>query len=368
MSENDRQRSVNPDVTHPNLVRTRRDSGADWGSWIDPNDPRDAVHINKTENTGLRARIRDLSRENDEMNSMLEGTGIATVFLDRELNVLRFNTAASRIHHSRMVAVKDEVRSVRETLRSKRVDIEATDGHWYRMHAHPHRTLTGEFGGVVLSFFDITEQRKADSVTARRLAEKDTLLKEVHHRVRNNMTSIVGLLSTQAESIGNPEARSVLRGAIGRMESMSVLYDKLLVSEQYGTSSAQQYLCDLADGVLACYSQRPNVKMEKRVSDFDLASDTLFVLGLITNELLTNAIKYAFSDRTDGLIRLILERSKQGVTLMVEDNGVGFSAEFDSEQSNGYGLSLVRMLSEQLGGSFSIAGRNGSRGILRFTP
>ncbi len=403
MKTNELDRLADPGIDRVMPQERRRVVGEEWSSWIDPNDAHESVRLDTIEplarnllvreklprtaseqpktsnaklrcsdeelaavNARLRAKVADLTRENDDMNSMLEGTGIATVFLDRHLRVLRFTPAAKEVGYDRMVEVVEDARSVLDTRRPKQVDIQASDGRWYRMDFRAYRTVDDAIGGVAISFVDITEHRRAEQEAARRLAEKETLLKEVHHRVRNNTSSIVGLLSIQAQSIAHSEAQTVLKGAIGRVESMNLLYDKLLVSEQYGASSVKGYLEDLADRVVALFPARASTTLEKRVADFDVTSDDLFLLGLITNELLTNVMKYAFDGHTGGLVTLDLERSGNRATLIVQDDGAGLPPGFDPESTQGFGLILVRMLSRQLGGSFSISTRNGTRNVLEF--
>ncbi len=403
MNTNDLGTSVNLRNDRVIPEKRQRAGDEDWGSWIDPDDVRDSLRLDtvealrsvlrvreklprpsseypKTANAKVRspdetsaaatarppAEVVDRSRENNGTDRMLAGTGIATVFLDRRLRAMWFTPAAKEIGYDRMAEVVEDARSVLDTLRPRQLDIQASDGRWYRMHVDPYGTLEDSNEGVVISFVDITERRKAEQEIARQLAEKESLLKEVHHRVRNNTASIVGLLSIQAQSIADSEARSVLQGAIGRVESMSVLYDKLLVSEQYGTSSVKGYLEDLADRVVAFFPAGATTNLETRVDDFDVKSDTLFFLGLITNELLTNVMKYAFNGHADGLVTLAVERSANRVKLIVQDDGAGLPPGFDLESASGFGLSLVRMLSKQLGGSFTISGKNGTRSVLEF--
>jgi two-component system, chemotaxis family, CheB/CheR fusion protein len=313
-----------------------------------------------------RTLVADLSRENDDVNRALEGPTIATILLDRRLNVVWFTPAARAIAHNRMAEVVAEVRSVLDTNRPKRVNIQANDGRWYEMEICVYHALDGAVGGVAISFVDVTRHRRAEQDAAIRLAHKETLLQEVHHRVRNNMASIVGLLSIQADSLSDSEAQLALQSAIGRVASMSVLYDKLLVSPQYGAGSVKDYLEDLADTVVEVFPTGANATLKKRIADFDVGTDTLFLLGLITNELLTNSLKYAFHGHTGGTITLILERSGNRVTLIVQDDGAGLPPGFDPESNTGFGLTLVKSLSGQLGGSFSISTRNGTRSVLEF--
>lgn len=388
MSSNDLDTTTNAHTRAARSGEAHVPGDERWSSWIDPSDSRDSRRIDTTEvlrselhvvdsrlqtteelaavNARLRARVVDLCQENDDMNAMIDGTGIATIFLDRRLRVVRFTPAAREIGYDRMADVLEYAQTVRDTLCPKQTHIQATGGRWYRVYVHPYCDLDDVLQGVVISFFDVTEHRIEEEESARRLSDKETMLKEVHHRVRTNTASIVGLLSIQARSIVDSEARSVLKGAIGRVESMSVLYDKLLVSKRYGASSVKGYLEDLARRVVAFFPAGAHTTLDTRIADFDVKSDDLFLLGLITNELLTNAMKYAFEGRQDGSITLGVERSENRVTLTVQDDGAGLPPGFDPETNHGFGLSLVRMLSKQLGGKFSLSTRNGTRGVLEF--
>jgi PAS domain S-box-containing protein len=207
---------------------------------------------------------------------------------------------------------------------------------------------------------DITEKERADKEIKHQLVEKEILLKEVHHRIKNNIAAISGLLSQRLQSIANPEAIAVLQDAIGRVDSMRLLYDKLLLSEDYKDVSVRNYLDDLIDKIIAIFPDKVTIELEKRIVDFQLDSKRLFPLGIIINELLTNIMKYAFSGRDYGLIKISIKKIKSHVTLIVEDDGNGLPAGFDIDKSKGFGLMLVKMLSQQLGGSFSMERQAGT--------
>jgi two-component sensor histidine kinase len=213
---------------------------------------------------------------------------------------------------------------------------------------------------------EITERKKAEEEIKRQLAEKETLLKEVHHRIKNNIASIGGILSLHVQSIANPEAIAVLQDAIGRVDSMQILYDKLLLSEDYKDISVKNYVESLTDTVSALFSDSAKVTIDKRIADFQLDPKRLFPLGIIINELLTNKMKYAFINRDAGLIKISLKNVKNHITLTIQDNGNGLPDGFDINESKGFGLKLVKMLSRQLGGSFSIKKHAGTRSTIEF--
>jgi two-component sensor histidine kinase len=210
------------------------------------------------------------------------------------------------------------------------------------------------------------ERKRWEDAMKRQLEEKSMLLKEVHHRIKNNIASIGSLISLRMQSLSNPEALAVLQDTVGRVGSMRIIYDKLLLSEDYKDVSVKNYIESLADTVVALFPDKAKVTLEKHIADFKLDAKRLFPLGIILNELLTNIMKYAFIDKGSGLIKLSLTLRDEHVTLTMQDDGVGLPDGIDMENSKGFGLMLVKMLSQQLGGSFSIKKDNGTRSTLEF--
>jgi two-component sensor histidine kinase len=213
---------------------------------------------------------------------------------------------------------------------------------------------------------NISERKRAEEEIKRQLAEKAILLKEVHHRIKNNIASIGGLISMRLQSITNPEAVSVLQDASGRVNSMMILYDKLLLSEDYKDIPVKNYVESLADLVVALFPDDNRVRIDKRIDDFQLDTKRLFPLGIIINELLTNIMKYAFTDKKAGRVNISLKNVKNHVTLSIQDNGSGLPDGFDINASKGFGLMLVKMLCQQLGGNFTMEKRKGTRCKVEF--
>jgi PAS domain S-box-containing protein len=224
----------------------------------------------------------------------------------------------------------------------------------------------GQVTGFQAVSRDITERKQAEAEIKRQLAEKEILLREVHHRIKNNIASIGGLLTLHMQSVTNPEASIVLQDAMGRVNGMRILYDKLLLSEDYKDISVKHYLEDLIDTIIAMFSDHAKIKFEKRIADFHLDPKRLFPIGIIINELLTNIMKYAFTDKKAGQVKISMKNIKNHVTLSVQDNGIGLPEGFDIDKSNGFGLMLVKMLSQQLGGSFIMETHAGTRCKVEF--
>jgi PAS domain S-box-containing protein len=225
-------------------------------------------------------------------------------------------------------------------------------------------------GGRVAGFFgsitDITRRRQAEEEIKRQLVEKETLLKEVHHRIRNNITAISGILSFQAQSSGSAEVKNALTDSIARIKSMCVLYDKLLISDEYKELSAKTYIESLVDTITALFSENIKITVDKRIDDFNLSSKILFSLGIIINELFTNVMKYAFTGAESGHIKIFLDKAENHVTMIVKDNGRGLPEGLDVNKSNGFGLRLVEMITQQLKGTYAIKSDGGTESTLKF--
>ena len=215
---------------------------------------------------------------------------------------------------------------------------------------------------------DISERVASEKRVANLLLEKETLLKEVHHRIKNNMNTIRSLLLLQAGSIEDSPSVEALEDAAGRVMSMMGLYEKLYQSLDYKFLSVKEYFSPLITEIVENFPNSNSVKIEKNIEDFVLDVKILQSLGIIVNELLTNIMKYAFSNIDNGIIEVSLSISGTKVCLKIADNGRGLPVEIDFKNSTGFGMQLVNMLSDQLDGTIRIErGRGaGTRIILEF--
>jgi len=211
---------------------------------------------------------------------------------------------------------------------------------------------------------DITERRRAEERIRGLLAEKELILKEVHHRIKNNMSTICSLLSLQAGSLSDPVSISALRDAENRVQSMQVLYDKLYKSNSFSELSASEYFPPLIDEIVANFPNADAVTIEKEIGDFPMQVSLLQPLGIIINELLTNIMKYAFEGQGDHRVKVSVSRSDQRISIVIADNGKGMPEAVDFKHSAGFGLVLVGALTEQLRGTIKIEREAGTRIVL----
>ncbi len=220
--------------------------------------------------------------------------------------------------------------------------------------------------GVTFTALDITERKRVEDERRRQLSEKETVLREVHHRIKNNMAQVESLLSLQANSSDNPQVQTALQEAISRVQSIRVLYEKLLIGKDYRDVSAKDYIESLVHSLIAVFPDRTNVTVEQTIHDFTLSSKKAIPVGIIINELLTNTFKYAFPKRKDGHVAIVLDKAGKQVTLTISDNGVGLDTRETANKSPGFGLTIVRMLAEQLNGTYTVEGSDGTKSVLKF--
>jgi PAS domain S-box-containing protein len=219
----------------------------------------------------------------------------------------------------------------------------------------------------VVTARDITERKQSQEKIESLLAGKELLLNEVHHRIKNNMNTIKGLLTLQLTAEDNPSAAASLRDAESRVQSMIMLYDRLYSTENFKELSVKEYLQPLTVEIVESFPNFAKVKIEIDIEDFVLNVQMLSPLGIIVNELLTNMMKYAFIGRDSGLIKVSALKKDKQVVVHVQDDGVGVPEHVSFENSTGFGLELVNMLVMQIGGSIRIERGEGTRFVLEFT-
>lgn len=219
------------------------------------------------------------------------------------------------------------------------------------------------FRGIII---DISDLKKAEEKIIASLKEKEVLLQEIHHRVKNNMQIISSLLSLQANHTGSEEATEVLKESRGRVKSMAMIHEKLYHSHNLSHLNMEEYLNNLVIDILRSYSSvSSNITADIDVEEIYLNIDTALPMGLIVNELVSNSIKHAFPEGK-GQIYVKLESKEDMYILTVKDNGVGIPDDIDPFESSSLGLKLVTSLSLQLEGDLEVIKDSETSFILTF--
>lgn len=197
--------------------------------------------------------------------------------------------------------------------------------------------------------------------------EKEWLLKEIHHRVKNNFQTVMSLLGTQTAYLKNDVAVSAINDSQQRIQAMLLIHQRLYKSNNLSSVRIQEYIYELVDSLSDSYNNS-QVRFQLQVApvEFDLAH--CIPLGLILNEAITNAFKYAFPDKREGVITITLASSANNrYHLIIQDNGVGLPPDFNMQQSDSMGINLMRGLVHEIGGSFTLSGNDGTRIEISFT-
>ncbi len=213
---------------------------------------------------------------------------------------------------------------------------------------------------------DITRYKQAEGAMQDLLSDRDLMLKEVHHRIKNNMNTIYGLLALQTATISEPAAVAAIKDAASRVNSMMLLYDKLYRSHNVAALSVKAYISSLADEIIDNFPNSKSVTVQKEIEDFTIDVKHLQPLGIIINELLTNIMKYAFPANEKGVIKISIFNNSGAVTVIIKDNGAGIPESVDFNNSRGFGLMLVQLLAKQLKGDVSIERGDGTSVIFNF--
>jgi two-component sensor histidine kinase len=250
---------------------------------------------------------------------------------------------------------------------------------------HDHQDVISH---LAIFGIDITDRLKAESEIRRLYDEKSLLLKEVHHRIKNNMSTISSLLSLGAASTQSPEAETLLSEMRDRIKAMMGIYDKLYRSDDYTHINLQSYIADLLSELSAAYRADDLIHIDARIADIQAGARLVFYLGIIVNELVTNAFKYAFPDGKQGTVRVQIEqlehpdtvgqvgqiehpdtvgqvgRSGQPdcgwIMIRISDDGVGMPTKASTRTAKGFGLQLVDIMVSQCHGNLSISSGDGT--------
>jgi two-component sensor histidine kinase/PAS domain-containing protein len=219
---------------------------------------------------------------------------------------------------------------------------------------------------VVVVFIDVTEATEAAQRTMANLAEKEVLLKEIHHRVKNNLQMVASLLALSAES-SESGARSLVGDSLDRIQVMATIHELLYQSEDLAHIQLDEYVRTIASWLVASYAADCQTELALELETIPIDIDRAIPCGLILNELLTNAMKYAFrTRRVEPRIRIRVALEGGEVVMAIADNGGGMPPGFDPERTESLGMQLVLSLCQQLKGRWSLDRSDGTAWEIRF--
>ncbi|RJP75259.1 MAG: PAS domain S-box protein [Candidatus Zixiibacteriota bacterium] len=319
-----------------------------------------------------------LQQERDVLNAIMENTDTHLAYLDAGFHFVHVNSAYVRgsghrreeligRHHFELFpdaenqAIFEKVRDTGEPIRFTEKPFAFPDQPergttWWDWTLIPVKDDRGRLQGLAFSLQDVTRRKLAEEVIKASLKEKETLLKEIHHRVKNNLQIISALLGLQSQNLRGTDAANVLRESQSRVKSIALVHERLYRSHDLASIRMQDYLLKLLQGLFHTYgAHNRGITLSADISGIELDIDTAMPLGLIVNEITSNALKHAFPEGREGQIAVALSRGESGgLCLAMRDDGVGIPEGMDFERSDTLGLQLVATLTRQLGGTLEV--------------
>lgn len=232
---------------------------------------------------------------------------------------------------------------------------------WADVVITPMHDSEGNVDGFAKITRDVTERRKHEEVLRQAVKEREVLLQEVHHRVKNNLQVISSLINMQARRLEPGSTRDALEECRSRVNAIALIHEKLYQSQDYANVRFAEYVRSLASNVFqASGVASPGIQLTLDIAEIPLGVDRAIPCGLIVNELISNALKHGLRDRTLGTIAVRFARAADRLRLAVSDDGIGLPPGFAIEKATSMGLQLVRTLAKQLGADLTTRSDNGA--------
>lgn len=286
--------------------------------------------------------------------------------IDRHVSIVNYaneHISAEAVNQAIQAAVLQQGEATYEVQNVKK------DGTTFWCQATTSLFEHPDYGTVLVAVQqDITERKQAEDFIKASLKEKEVLLKEVHHRVKNNLGVVDGLLQMQSRRSHSADVIEVLKESQNRIASIALVHEKLYNSDDLANIDFAQYIADLTAHLFASYNIHANqIKLTTQIDAISLDIDTAIPCGLIINELVSNALKYAFPNTQIGEIQVTLQQQQdQSLALIVRDNGIGLPQDFNLKQPKTLGMNLVAGLVKQLRGTLEINSEPGTTATIKF--
>lgn len=332
---------------------------------------------------------KEMEEINAKLAAIVEGTDDAIIGKDLDATILSWNPGAEKIygysapevigknlrllipddHPNELSCILEKIRNGEiihhfETVRVRKdgnsIDVSLT--------LSPIKDSSGRIIGASTIARDITERKKTEKQLQKSLKDKEILMKEIHHRVKNNLMVFSSLLNLQSKFIRDEVALDVFRESQNRAKTMAIIHEKLYRSSDLKRIDFGEYIRDLSNLLFRTYAtDSSRIMLNIDVEDVMLDVDISIPLGLILNELLSNSLKYAFPDGRKGDINIEFYHEEDDLlSLIVKDNVVGFPENIDFKKTESLGLQLVNMLTEQVNGDVQLKRKDGTKFKINF--
>jgi PAS domain S-box-containing protein len=331
--------------------------------------------------TGQKKAQEEIMNKQSQLAAIINTTDDIIFSIDRDYRMVEFNEVLKNIvrertgeeitpgrlifellppqHKTELISIYKKVLSG-QSITAIEAFVVAGEERLYEAHYNPIRT-SGAITGIAVFSRDITEQKRSEENTLKSLKEKEVLLKEVHHRVKNNLQVISSILNLQTSYLKDKGTINLLKECQNRIKTMAFIHESLYQNKDFSQINFSEYIVTLVKNLF--YSFEAN--QQKIKTNFDI--DTIFLnldmsipCGLIMNELVSNALKYAFEGGREGAIFIKLKKERGRVRMVVADNGRGIPEHIDFRNTETLGLQLVTTLTEQINGTITMNRNKGT--------
>lgn len=331
--------------------------------------------------TGQKKAEEALKESEQYYKTIFENTGTATVIIEEDNTISLINTEFEKLYgynkkdiegkmewtqfvvekYHPMMEEYHKLRRKNPELVPRNYEFDIVDSKGTLKNIFATIAIIPGTGKSLVSLQDITERNNTENQLKTSLKDKDMLLREIHHRVKNNLQIISSLLNLQSRYITDGEALDVFSESQNRVRSMAIIHEKLYNSENMSEIDFGEYISDLTESLFYSYRVNPSkVKLKENMEEIFFDVDTAIPCGLIINELLTNCLKHAFPGDTKGEICVELFKKDDKYVLNVKDDGIGFPDDIDFKNTESLGLQLVNNLVSQIEGTLELDNTNGS--------
>jgi PAS domain S-box-containing protein len=214
--------------------------------------------------------------------------------------------------------------------------------------------------------YEINDRKEAELKIEKALLEKDILLKEIHHRVKNNLQVISSILNLQSSLVTDEKTLAILRESQSRIRTMSYIHESLYRTKDFNEINFKEYLTNLSKNLVSSYVVGKKVSLKLNINELHLNLDQAIPCGLIVNEVVTNSLKYAFTNQNDAEITVEVHEDNDEISLIMGDNGIGMPENFRSKTNETLGVQLIEALTEQLDGNLQIENLGGTKYLITF--
>jgi PAS domain S-box-containing protein len=345
-----------------------------------------AISVNEMLKSLEKSNI-ELKKSREGYKTIFENTGTAMLLLDKNMNILLANTHFKEIFNLNeenknennnlkdLMAKKDhtKLQDYQLNLESNVNDFKNYEFHLINKEGEIrdfYATFSFMKGAdeVLISLIDITEHKKTGNKIKESLKEKEILLREIHHRVKNNLQIISVLLSLQSEEIDDPEILEKYKESENRIHSMALIHERMYQSKDLSSIDFADYVQNLIADIAYAYGfDGSSLDITMDLNNYNMSIETVMPLGLIINELVSNSLKYAFQNKSSKKINIILEKlDNDQFKLEISDNGMGFPENIDFKNTSSLGLQLVNELVQQIDGEMELFNEKGTKFIINF--